>query len=425
MIKLLKIGPVSIITITLLLLNAIGCKVEQAADIPIVTTVTITNVTAVALTSGGVVTSDGGSKITGRGVCWSTSKNPTIFYMDSITSNGTGTGVFSSAIKGLKPATKYYIRAYASNSAGTGYGNELNSMYSVIPTVTTSLITVVSDSIIVSGGNITNDGGLTVTSRGVCWSNSKNPTLANSFISSGVGSGNFNVTIANLSPDALYYIRAYASNSLGTAYGNERFFTIGKLVVKDKDGNYYHILYIGSQVWLGENLKTTRFRDSTLIPMVDSNSSWNTQITPGYCWYDNDQVVKRNTYGGLYNWQAVTSGKLCPTGWHVPSDTEWTTLADNMGGESQAGNKLKESGTDHWRIPNSGANNETMFTALPGGYRTETGVFDNLGNYGNWWSTTSVNSTVANYRYMYYGNGTMTKSFVNQKYGLSVRCLKN
>jgi uncharacterized protein (TIGR02145 family) len=219
-------------------------------------------------------------------------------------------------------------------------------------------------------------------------------------------------------------VKAYAVNAIGTAYGNERSFSTSKLVVKDKDGNYYRIVTIGAQVWMADNLKTTRFRDSTLIPLVGDNTTWSQLPTPGYCWYNN-QSDYGNTYGALYNWPTVSSQKLCPTGWHVPTDTEWISLENQLGGLSVAGGKLKEIGTEHWTVPNSGATNEMMFNALPGGYRMNTGEYDNKGSYGNFWSATSVNATVAYYRYLYYGNGTMTKSFVNQKYGLSVRCLKN
>jgi uncharacterized protein (TIGR02145 family) len=423
MIKLIKIVLFTIGLLTLLVI-AFNCKQDKASEVPTLTTVAITNVTETALTTGGVITSDGGANISMRGVCWSTKPNPTLVYLDSTTNNGSGSGVFASAVKGLKPAATYYIRAYATNSAGTGYGNELTSNYSVVPVLSTNVIIAVTDSIVTCGGTIASDGGKAVKSRGVCWSTSKNPTTANFYTTDGKGIGGYNSTITNLSPDITYYVRAYAINDIGTAYGNERSFSTSKLVVKDKDNNYYRIVTIGSQVWMADNLKTTRFRDSTLIPLVGDNTTWSQLPTPGYCWYNN-QSDYGNTYGALYNWPAVSSQKLCPTGWHVPTDTEWISLENQLGGLSVAGGKLKEIGTEHWTVPNSGATNEMMFNGLPGGYRINTGEYDNKGSYGNFWSATSVNATVAYYRYLYYGNGIMTKSFVNQKYGLSVRCLKN
>src|SRR5665647_1435050 len=173
MIKLIKIVSFTIGLLTLLVI-AFNCKKDKASEVPTLTTVPITNVTETALTSGGTISSDGGSNITSRGVCYSTKPNPTIFYKDSITINGSGDGVFASAVKGLKPVVTYYIRAYATNAAGAGYGDELTSNYSVVPVLTTSIITAVSDSVATCGGTIQNNGGKDVISRGVCWSNTKN-----------------------------------------------------------------------------------------------------------------------------------------------------------------------------------------------------------------------------------------------------------
>ncbi|MDZ7633244.1 MAG: fibrobacter succinogenes major paralogous domain-containing protein [Bacteroidales bacterium] len=139
--------------------------------------------------------------------------------------------------------------------------------------------------------------------------------------------------------------------------------------VTDSDGNVYKTLVIGTQIWLAENLKTTKFNDGSQIPFVSEETSWvATLTTPGYCYYDNN-TANKSVYGGLYNWYAVETGKLCPKGWHVPSDAEWTTITNLFGGESVAGNALKEKGTAHWTSPNDGATNESGFTALPGGNR--------------------------------------------------------
>jgi uncharacterized protein (TIGR02145 family) len=174
-----------------------------------------------------------------------------------------------------------------------------------------------------------------------------------------------------------------------------------------------------------ENLKTTSLSDGTPIQNIEDNSSWSNSSSPGYCWYNNDLLANKASYGALYNWYAVSSGKLCPTGWHVPTDADWTTLTTNLGGELVSGGMLKEMSLDYWIIPNTGATNETLFTALPGGYRTEPGESLNIKSYGYWWSSTSVNTTVAYNRYMYYGSKAVTRSFVSKQYGLSVRCIKN
>jgi uncharacterized protein (TIGR02145 family) len=147
----------------------------------------------------------------------------------------------------------------------------------------------------------------------------------------------------------------------------------------DVDNNTYKVVKIGTQVWMAENLKTTRYNDGSAIPLVTDNTEWNNLTTPGYSWYNNDSATYAQTYGALYNWYTVETGNLCPTGWHVPSDAEWTTLTDYLGGEAIAGGKLKETGTAHWDSPNTGATDETGFTAFPGGNRTKNGPFSNLG----------------------------------------------
>jgi uncharacterized protein (TIGR02145 family) len=199
------------------------------------------------------------------------------------------------------------------------------------------------------------------------------------------------------------------------------------MLIKDLDGNLYHVINIGSQSWLAENLQTTRLVDSTAITLVVDNSQWSSAklVSPAYCWYGNNEQDYRNPYGALYNWYAVSSGKLCPKGWRVPTDADWTVLSDYLGGSTLAGGKLKENSTDYWKKPNLGASNEYFFSAMPGGWRAPTGLYDNIGSFGYWWSATSPQTNVANYRHIYYGNTSMIKGVVDQSYGLSVRCIKN
>jgi uncharacterized protein (TIGR02145 family) len=199
------------------------------------------------------------------------------------------------------------------------------------------------------------------------------------------------------------------------------------IAVSDKDGNAYHSVIIGNQEWLVENLKTTKYNDGTAIPLVTDNAAWASLTTPGYCFYDNDAGVNKTTYGALYNWYTVNTGKLCPTGWHVPADAEWTTLSNFLGGEIVAGGKLKETGTIHWGTPNDGATNSDGFTALPGGFRQNDGSFYNINDDDFWWSTTTSSSQPTkawtrdvNYNYPYVYTDIYLKSF-----GYSVRCLKD
>ena len=188
--------------------------------VPVLTTTTASAVTSNSASSGGNITSDGGASVTARGVCWSTSQNPTI--TNSKTTNGSGTGSFTSSITGLSPGTTYYVRAYGTNSAGTGYGDQVSfTTATVLPTVTTTSLTNVTTTSLSTGGNITNDGGGAITARGVCYGTSPNPTISGTKTTNGTGSGAFTSSLSGLTAGVTYYIRAYATNSAGTAYGNE------------------------------------------------------------------------------------------------------------------------------------------------------------------------------------------------------------
>jgi len=202
--------------------------------------------------------------------------------------------------------------------------------------------------------------------------------------------------------------------------GQESFAT-----VKDIDGNIYKTVRIGSQTWMAENLKTSRYNYGTPIPLVTDDIKWKNLSSHGYCWCDNDIPTNKNTYGALYNWIAVNNGKLCPIGWHVPTDTEWGILISNLGGFKVAGGKLKETGTTHWNSPNTGATNETGFTALPGGCRYDNGAHSIVGDNGYWWSATRNSATHALSRYMFYNGSNVNRLTANKNSGFSVRCLKD
>jgi uncharacterized protein (TIGR02145 family) len=197
--------------------------------------------------------------------------------------------------------------------------------------------------------------------------------------------------------------------------------------VKDVDGNVYHTVIIGTQTWMVENLKTTKYRNGDLIGTTSPATLDNAgESISKYQWaYDGNEsnVV---TYGRLYTWYAVTDSRnLCPTGWHVPNDAEWTTLTDYLGGEGVAGGKLKETGTTHWHSPNTGATNETGFTALPGGARSNDGMFGLLGNNGVWWSATEGGTDYAFTRDMNDYSSYASGDGFGKQSGLSVRCVKD
>jgi uncharacterized protein (TIGR02145 family) len=199
--------------------------------------------------------------------------------------------------------------------------------------------------------------------------------------------------------------------------------------VKDIDGNVYKTVTIGTQIWMAENLKTTKYNDGTAIPLVTDDAAWVNRdsiafTTRAYYWYDND-ITYKNIYGALYNGYTVKTGKLCPSGWHVPTDAEWSELTNYLGGEGVAGGKLKEASITHWETPNTGATNETGFNALPGGYRFMDGTFQLVNGGGNWWSSTDYNTERTWFRGMNNNIEFVIKGPLEKPNGVSVRCVKD
>ena len=197
----------------------------------------------------------------------------------------------------------------------------------------------------------------------------------------------------------------------------------------DKDNNNYTVVKVGNQVWMAENLKTTRYSDGALIPLVRDNPKWTALSTAGYCWFNNDSVTNINIYGAMYNWYAVNTGKLAPAGWHMPTDKEWKTLAASEGGDAAAGSKLRTSGTFEggnglWFSPNSAATNSSGFSALPGGYRNSTnGSWFGKGYSGYWWTTLENDSQTAWYSDLDYSSTNLYYYTGSKTYGFSVRCV--
>ncbi len=202
------------------------------------------------------------------------------------------------------------------------------------------------------------------------------------------------------------------------------------------EGQIYSTVTIGTQCWIQENLATTKYNDGTDIPLVTNGGVWSLLTSAGYCWYNNDSATYGGTYGALYNWYAVNTGNLCPSGWHVPTDNEWKTLemylgmtqaqADDMDWRgTDEGGKLKETGTTHWTSPNTGATNASGFTALPGGLRIEDGGFYHLNNLGCWWSATEYLSIAAWRRYLANSNDKIDRNPTLKGFGYSVRCLRD
>lgn len=193
--------------------------------------------------------------------------------------------------------------------------------------------------------------------------------------------------------------------------------------LSDSEGNVYQAVTIGSQIWMAENLRSTKLNDGTLISSVKDNTLWSNLTTPGYSYYGNDSVTYKNSCGALYNWYAVGSGKLCPTGWHVPSDADWTTLRTSLGVDSLAGGKLKA--TSLWNAPNKAATNSTGFSAYAFGYRYFNGSYNNFGYSSNWWSSTEKAANLGWYYYLAYNSGSLGKNYALKQYGFYVRCVKD
>jgi len=283
------------------------------------------------------------------------------------------------------------------------------------PTVETDSVTNITQTTATSGGDVISEGGSSVTARGVCWSMTQNPTLSDSKTTDGSGTGSFTSDITGLTVNTPYYVRAYATNSSGTCYGNQVVFRTaeachGLLTVTDsRDGQVYPTVSISSQCWLQKNMN------------YQTGNSW--------C-YDNN-TSNCDTYGRLYDWETALG--VCPSGWHLPSEPEFSTLVDFLGGELVAGGKMKstgtiQSGTGLWKAPNEGATNESGFTAFPAGEFWIAGSeFRSLGVLGSFWSSTEFTTDPADaWNVNVWCDVARVDIGRNNKMtGESVRCLKD
>jgi len=317
-----------------------------------------------------------------------------------------------------------------------------------VPTISTSKIIDITETSAVSGGNVTDEGSGPVLSRGICWNTIPNPTIDNSKTSDGIGPGTFTSNLTNLSINTPYYLKAYAINRIGISYGNEiSCATRGATgTATDTEGIIYSTIQIGTQVWMSENLKTIKYSDGTILPNVTDDYTWVTLSTPGYCWYNNDEDTFKAIYGALYNWYSVdpvsNNGKnICPAGWHVPTDVEWTTLENylitngyNYDGTT-SGNKIAKSmaaksGWAGYEIPGTvgndqASNNSSGFTALPGGFRFTEGNYTWIGNNGGWWSMMESSSKHAYNRIVDFSLSALMRGSSWKFDGFSVRCVKD
>lgn len=608
-------------------------------EVPFITTSSISDITGTTAISGGIITNEGSSTVIARGVCWSTSSSPSL--ADNKTTDGAGVGSYTSNLSGLNGGTNYFVRAYATNSAGTGYGmavsfttfgksptpevaaatninttsatlnGSVNANYlstvvtfeygtttsygqtvtAVQSPLTSNEVTNVSADISgltagtlyhyrIKGVNslgttnsndimfttlgtapsvrtsravnigtaqasllgyvnanylstvVTIDYGLT-TSYGQSVTATESPMIGNTLsgvsadvtgLNSGtdyhfrvvgvnslgtttgddmtfrtlgaapiattmsasnvtnvssqlngvvnanhlstivtfeygttagygqtlavtqspvIGSTNVSVStiLSGLTPTSTYHFRIVAVNSLGTNYGNDMILTTLS-TVSDVDGNSYNIVPIGTQVWMTENLKTTKYSNGDLIgTTIPASLDLSGETTPKYQWAYNGNESNATTYGRLYSWFAITDGRnVCPTGWHVPTDAEWTTLANYLAnngyGYEGSGTDIAKSmaATSGWAAfgtagtigNNQESNNRSSFTALPSGYRFRDGTFFSIGELGYWWSSTESSSSDAYHRALYNYSSFFNKGSSSMiDYGFSVRCIRD
>jgi uncharacterized protein (TIGR02145 family) len=437
----MKKGVIYIIGgLVILFLSSTTCKKEDLI-LPVVSTETVSNIAARTAIGGGNITEDGGGKIIARGIVWGTKNNPTIYLNEGFTNDGTGTGVYVSNLTNLLRNTRYFVRAYAENKDWTSYGDEVNfTTLAEQAVVITSNIGNITSNSASCGGNVTDDGGALIFERGVCWSISENPTLYNSHTLDGTRAGEFSSMITSLTPGKTYYLKAFARNFMGISFGNQISFltpagsgtgviafnpslTYGS--VTDVDGNRYKTIQIGTQTWMAENLKTTKYSNGDPIPEITDKIQWEQLTSGAYCNHNNEADLS-TIYGRLYNWYAVNDNRnLAPEGWHVATDAEWTTLINYLGGNDIAGNSLKEAGITHWQVPNTGATNESGFSALPGGYLNAGESYLGINTYSCWWSATEVDVSYASYWPIVVNYSRIYREGYDKKDGHSVRCIKN
>lgn len=274
--------------------------------------------------------------------------------------------------------------------------------------------------------------GQNVKKYGICFSINTQPTVNHNIaeIEALDSIGVFVSRLEGLEAQTEYYVRAFAVNETDTIYGVEKqFCTLSDSIIQygdgvtDIDGNHYVSVIIGQQEWMASNLRSVHYNDGTSIPLVTESVDWKKLTTPAYCWYDNDSIKYSLKFGALYNWFTVATEKLCPAGWHVPSDEEWAILVQYAGGDTIAGRKLKS--TTDWYEEGNGTN-DYGFSMLPCGYRYDyDGLFHDQGKNAYGWSSTSKSASHAWYRYMRYSMDDVYQYSDRKGDGYGVRCIKD
>lgn len=410
---------------------------------------TVTNIEEKVATFGGNVISDGGSPITARGVCWNTDGNPTV-DLSTKTMDGTGTGSFTSTLLNLSGGTSYKVRAYATNAAGTAYGDEVSFTTSAATVSITFRVNMSNETVSPQGVHIAGsfqnpawqpaNGAMTNAGMGI-WTYTasipQNTTIEYKFINGNAWGNNEILTApCGTSPDGNRTLDVGTSNQTVTFCYNRCDATCPPPSVTDIDGNVYQSVIIGTQTWMKQNLKTSKYRNGDVIPSGLSNSDW-ANLNLDACANYNNLSTNGTTYGKLYNHYAVVDSRgLCPVGWHVPTDAEWKTLEAYLGmpildldmafgltrgASTNIGGKLKSVST-LWTSPNQGANDQSNFSGLPGGLKGTDGNSVNL-TYGGYFWTSSQTGTSAWRRTLHYDYKCISRAAEDRRNGFSVRCI--
>jgi uncharacterized protein (TIGR02145 family) len=412
---------------------------------PVVTISELTDIKPTAATVVANVVDEGGTPVTSKGICWNTEGNPTIF--NHRTSEEGSQQVFQSSVTLLSPNTIYYVRAYATNSEGVGYSSQftLSTPDQPDPPEVAGMLISYTMSTANIRGSVIKDGGAKITALGVCWSTNSKPVKSDAHTSDEATDGEFVGRITGIMSNTKYYARAYAVNESGTSYGTVVSFTTlseyeGKVL--DADGNEYIVLSIGSQKWLREDLKTTRYDNGDLI---GTPVPWNKVLTgedsPKYQWPCGADESYVPEYGRVYTWYVTQDVRgICPQGFRVPSDNDWHRLVLFLDPDAllqilestTAGGKLKEIGLTHWNSSgvygveniNVGAKDEAGFKAIPGGTTANTWRTG-----CNWWTSTWLFGNYSYARGVSFVNTDINRadnfwpgSFTNE--GHKIRCVK-
>lgn len=357
-----------------------------------------------------------------RGFCWDKNPSPTI--TKSKLENGTGSGDFESEITGLEPGTTYYVRAYVTLSKKeTVYGNQVS--FTKLGAITYEVnATKTTKNSAECRGKVFDDVAYDIKERGIlCWLPPSG--IAKAISDNNPVKGELAVTINDLAQATTYHFKAYMiTKGQKWFFGPEKAF---KTNVVDASDNEYHVVTIGTQFWMLENLRTTKYNDGSLISNP-ADKKWNESTTGAYCYYGkstNTDFIR--TYGALYNSYAVNNSKLCPSGWKVPTKDDWQTLFTylNLDGKDNAGGHMKEKGPAHWYKNSALADNSSGFTALPGGYRDSNGFAFSTA-VGYWWAAKT--NTKDNEQYIFFLNGGVNTIYPGSSKkgdvsGYSVRCL--